>query len=70
MLSLMLLWSLSSLLHFFAPDFKAFLLLQFVLAFSSNAAWTTTWIWMMEVVSGKWRTIVGLGTFLFWTVGE
>ena len=70
MLCLMLLWSMSSLMHYFASDFHLFLLLQFILAFSSNAAWTTTWIWMMETVSGKWRTIVGLGTFLFWTVGE
>lgn len=69
MLALMGVWSLTSILHIFVYDFRLFLVLQFILAFTCNSAWTTSWIWTMEVVNGKWRTILGCGTFLFWGVG-
>lgn len=61
MLCLMFFWSFSAILHVFVHDFRFFLVLQFVLAFASNSAWTTAWIWVMEVTGGKWRTILGLG---------
>ncbi len=69
MLMLMAAWSAAALAHVAAVDATQFLALQFMLAFASSAAWLAAWIWVMEALAGKWRIIVGLGTFVFWIVG-
>ncbi len=70
MLALMTVWSFSAMAHLLVDDFKLFMGLQFALAVSSQSAWTVAWIWTMESLGGKWRTIVGLGTFFIaWSLG-
>ncbi|TRY61313.1 hypothetical protein TCAL_10704 [Tigriopus californicus] len=69
MLALIVVWNSVAFFHLFAHDFRILLVLQFLLAFASNSAWTISWVWIMEVVSGKWKIILGCGTFIYWILG-
>lgn len=69
MLALIVVWNCVAFFHLVVHDFRILLVLQFLLAFASNSAWTISWVWIMEVVSGKWKIILGCGTFIFWIIG-
>lgn len=52
----------------FSNSMMTFILLRMILACSSVGFWTTFYVYAMEIVGGKWKTLFGIGFEFPWAV--
>ena len=52
----------------FSNSMFTFIILRMFLAFSSVGFWTTFYVYAMEMVGGKWKTLFGIGFEFPWAV--
>jgi len=53
----------------YAQTFTAFLVFRFLIAFCNISVFTTTYVYCLEMVGGRWSTYIGIGLEFPWAVG-
>ena len=52
----------------FSESMSTFIVLRMISAFSSVGFWTTFYVYAMEMVGGKWKTLFGIGFEFPWAL--
>ena len=53
----------------FMPSIEAFIAMRFLQGFSTIGVFAVAFVWVMETVDGKWKTIFGIGYEAPWVIG-
>jgi len=54
----------------FAPNYPSFTILYIIVAIAAIANFTVAFVWVMELASGKWKILLGMGMQLTWPISR
>jgi len=53
----------------YAHTFILFIIFRFMIAFCKTSVFTTTYVYCLEMIGGKWSTFIGIGLEFPWALG-